>query len=214
MHLPEEHPMQLDEALGRISQIQTQIARTETFRGFRSLTVGFSGILGIAAAVIQAEFLPQPMASVGKYVELWVGVALFNILVVGVELAYRWSATSSPLKRRLTLFAIQQFAPCLVAGAALTAVLTGSARESAWMLPGLWAIVFSLGVFACCRFLPRETFWVGVYYLAAGTICLAVGNGPLALSPWLMAGTFGVGQLLAAGILFYTLERRHDQFEA
>jgi hypothetical protein len=76
------------------------------------------------------------------------------------------------------------------------------------MLPGLWAICFSLGVFASCRLLPRPVFWVGVHYLVSGTIVLAIGNGTYALSPWLMAGTFGVGQLLAAGILYYSLERK------
>jgi hypothetical protein len=44
--------------------------------------------------------------------------------------------------------------------------------------------------------------------MAAGTVCLGIGNGSQALSPWLMIGSFGVGQLLAAAILFCTLERR------
>ena len=40
-----------------------------------------------------------------------------------------------------------------------------------WMLPGLWSILFSLGIFASYRLLPRETFWLAVYYLAAGVGC-------------------------------------------
>jgi hypothetical protein len=203
--------MELNEALGRISEIRAHIARTETFRDFRSLTVGFSGALGLAAAAIQVERVPQPTEHVWGYVELWVGIALFNLVVVGAELGYRWAVTSSPLKRRLATLAAGQFAPCLVAGGAVTAVIASVAQESAWMLPGLWAILFSLGVFASCRLLPAATFWVGAYYLAAGTICLGFGNGRHALSPWMMAGTFGVGQLLGAVILFWTLERRHEE---
>lgn len=205
--------MELDEALGRISQIRAQLVRTETFRGFRSLTVGFSGLLGIAAVVVQVHRIPQPAEQVWDYVDLWVGVALISLLVVGAELAYRWSVTDSALKRRLTVLAIQQFVPSLVAGATLTGIVAVFAPESAWMLPGLWAMLFSLGIFACCRLLPRATFWVGVHYMASGTICLAIGNGPQTLSPWMMLGTFGVGQLLAAGILYYTLERRDEQRE-
>jgi hypothetical protein len=75
-------------------------------------------------------------------------------------------------------------------------------------------MVLSLGIFACCRLLPRATSWVGVHYMASGAICLAIGNGPHALSPWMMAATFGVGQILAAAVLYYCLERRHDQEEA
>ena len=45
--------MELTDALGSISEIRAQLARTETFRGFRSLTVGCSGLLGVGAALHQ-----------------------------------------------------------------------------------------------------------------------------------------------------------------
>jgi hypothetical protein len=77
------------------------------------------------------------------------------------------------------------------------------------MLPGLWQVLFSLGVFASCRLLPRATFGVGVFYLAAGLACLALARDDLALSPWAMGLPFGVGQLLAATVLYRTLERHH-----
>jgi hypothetical protein len=80
------------------------------------------------------------------------------------------------------------------------------------MLPGLWAISFSLGVFASCRFLPRPMFAVGLWYLAAGLVCLVVESGPRELSPWAMGIAFGVGQLLVALALEYgygdTVEER------
>jgi hypothetical protein len=206
--------MDLHEALGQISEIRAQVGRTETFRGFRSVTVGFSGLLAVMAGVLQQQRLPQATQQVQAYVDLWLTVALISLIVVAAELAFRWSCERSSLKRRLTLLAIQQFAPCLIAGAAVTLAITTGAPQSAWMLPGLWAILFSLGVFACCRLLPPATVWVGIYYLVAGTICLFHGSGPHALSAWFMVGTFGVGQFLAAGILYHTLERSHGQLEA
>ena len=202
--------MELPEALDRIADIRAQLAQTETFRGFRSLTVGFSGVLGVAAAFVQLDRIPLPSEQVLEFVDLWVGVAVICLLVVGAELAYRWAVEPSPLKRRLTLLAIQQFAPCLVAGGVVTAAVA-NLPECAWMLPGLWAVVFSLGVFSCCRLLPPATFWVGVHYLASGTLCLMFGRDAQALTPWMMIGTFGVGQLLAAVILYYTLERRNER---
>jgi len=76
---------------------------------------------------------------------------------------------------------------------------------------GLWAMLFSLGIFASFRLLPRATFWVAVYYLMASAFCLAWGQGEWAYSPWAMGLTFGVGQLLAAAVLYWTLERQHGE---
>jgi hypothetical protein len=206
--------MQLDEALTQISEIRSQIARTETFRGYRSLTVGFSGLVGIGAGLFQAIHIPRPTEQVSAYLTLWVSAAVLCVLVVGGELLFHCYHAVSPRTTRLTLLAALQFLPSIAAGALLTTVLAIVARETLWMLPGLWAILFSLGVFASCRLLPNATFWIGVFYLLAGCLNLALGTGELALSPWLMAGTFGLGQLLTAGILYWTLERSHESREA
>jgi len=69
------------------------------------------------------------------------------------------------------------------------------------MLPGLWELVFSLGIFASCRFLPRPMFGVGLWYLVAGLACLPLESSHQALSPWAMGIPFGVGQLLVASVL-------------
>ncbi len=80
-------------------------------------------------------------------------------------------------------------------------VVVRFAPLSVWMLPGLWQVIFSLGVFASCRFLPRQMFLVGMWYLASGLICIAVGREDASLSPWLMGVPFGIGQLLVAAVL-------------
>jgi hypothetical protein len=49
---------------------------------------------------------------------------------------------------------------------------------------------------------------VADWYLFGGIACLVTAQGPYAFSPWCMGLTFGVGQLLTAGILFFTLERQ------
>ncbi len=154
------------------------------------------------------------MEQIGDYVLLWSAVAALNLFVVGLELAYSYSAAMSTLRRRLTTHAIRQFVPCLIAGAALTAVIVFRAPETAWMLPGLWSLLFGLGVFASSRLLPRPIVWVGVYYLLAGSLCLTFSKDGGQLSPWMMAATFGFGQLLAALILYCTLERGYEEVEA
>jgi hypothetical protein len=178
------------------------------------MTVGFSGLVGIGAGIFQGVHISEPARQVSAYLTLWVSAAILCVLVVGWELTVRCYHAVSPRTIRLTLLAVGQFLPSIAAGALLTTILVSVAAENLWMLPGLWAILFSLGVFASCRLLPKPTFWIGVFYLLAGCLNLALGKGELALSPWLMAGTFGLGQLLTAAILYWTLERSNESREA
>ena len=121
---------------------------------------------------------------------------------------WRASRAGPGLARDMTVLATEQFLPCLAIGALLTLCIVQSTPQVAWMLPGLWAFVFGLGVFASCRLLPPQAVWVGIYYTTCGCICLSWGaRSENVLSPWLMAVTFGGGQLLAAAILYCTLER-------
>jgi hypothetical protein len=201
--------MELREALTQITEIRLQLARTEVFRGYRAMPVAFSGVVAVVAAVIQAVTIGDPAVQVGPYLTLWVGAAVVSALAAGLEMMVRARHASSSLTRELTWLALEQFCPCLAAGALLTIVLMRVAPASLWMLPGLWQIVFSLGIFASCRLLPRATFWVAVFYLGTGLAVLASGPAEAAPSPWAMGLPFGVGQSLAAAVLYFTLERDH-----
>jgi hypothetical protein len=201
--------MELREALTQITEIRLQLARTEVFRGYRAMPVAFSGGIALVAALIQAATIADPATQIGPYLVLWVGAALVSALAAGLEMIIRARNSSSPMTRELTWLALEQFCPSLLAGALVTVVLLRFAPESLWVLPGLWQIFFGLGIFASCRLLPRPTFWVAVFYLGTGLAVLAVAQGEAALSPWAMGLPFGAGQLLAALILYRTLERNH-----
>ena len=73
------------------------------------------------------------------------------------------------------------------------------------MLPGMWSMLFGLGVFASRRLLPKATFLVGGFYLLAGLFMISIRYA--ALAAWPMGATFGTGQIAAAGLLYFTLER-------
>jgi hypothetical protein len=203
--------MELHEALTQIAEIRQQVARTEVFRGYRALPVAFSGVLAFLAAGIQALWIPDPLQNISAYLALWVGAALVSMLATGVEMILHYRLPTSAFNRAKTLQAVGQFLPSIVAGGLLMVVLTSHAPESLWMLPGLWAMLFGLGIFASYRQLPRATFWLAVYYLAAGCVCLAWAKGDQALSPWAMGIPFGVGQLLSAAVLYWSLERNDGE---
>lgn len=196
----------LEDALAQISDIRGHLVRTETFRGYRSATVGFSAVVAISAAVLQAWLVPNPARATGEYLALWVAAAALCLTVTAAELWLRSAQAASPLSLRHTCLAVEQFLPCVVAGGLLTVALLRYAGEALWMLPGLWSMLFSLGIFASWRLLPRPTFLVAVYYLLASVLLLTVAREH-AFSPWTMGGTFGAGQTLAATILYFTLER-------
>jgi hypothetical protein len=199
--------MQLDEALRQISDIRHQMARSEVFRGYRSVTVGVSGVLGLLAAVLQPSWVPAPASELGRYLGLWLGVAAASAIVAGAEMSWRARGAGAGLARERTLLAVEQFLPCVVVGALLTLSIYRGAPQVAWMLPGLWSLVFGLGVFASYRLLPPQVFWVGSYYVLCGCGCLLWGQGNNAFSPWQTGISFGGGQLLGAMILYWTLER-------
>jgi hypothetical protein len=97
--------------------------------------------------------------------------------------------------------ATEQFIPAGVVGALLSVVLFHSAPASLWMLPGLWQILFGLGLFAACRSLPKPMQAAAVWYLLAGLTNLALTSEANALSPWAMAVPYCIGQFLIAAVL-------------
>lgn len=199
--------MELREALSQISEIRQQMARSEVFRGYRSMTVGFSGVLGILAAAFQSQWVASPESELGRYLCLWLIVAAVSLIVAGAELYWRAWRAGPGLAQQMTLLAVGQFLPSVVVGALLTFCIYRGAPQVAWMLPGLWSLVFGLGVFASHRLLPRQVFYIGLYYELCGCGCLLWGHGENAFSPWQMGISFGGGQLLTAAFLYWTLER-------
>ncbi len=203
--------MELREALAQISEIRDHLARTETFDGYRSATAAFSGSLALAAAVIQSIWIPDAAAELDAYLSLWLCVALVSALTAALEIVIRCRRNASERSARLSRMAVEQFLPSLAVGGLLTAAIAWTAPEAAWLLPGLWSVLFGLGLFSSARLLPRPVCGVGVHYIVTGIVCVAAAKRIGSLSPWLMVMTFGVGQLLAAAILYWTLERRHGQ---
>ena len=191
----------LDKALADITAIRSQMARGAEFRGYGPMTVAATGVLAIFAAVLQGLWLPDPAADISAYLALWVATAGISVMLIGTEMVARTRRIHSGLADEMIHAATEQFIPAGVAGALLTVVLYRFAPQSVWMLPGLWQIVFSLGLFAACRSLPRAMFAAAVWYLVAGLGSLAFASGSHALSPYAMAVPYGLGQILIAIVL-------------
>jgi hypothetical protein len=192
----------LNKALGDISSIRRQVARSTEFRGYGPATLAATGGIAILAAGLQAVWLPNPANRVPVYLAIWISTAIVSAALIAVQTVTRTHRMHSGMADEMIRMAVEQFLPAAGAGALLTIVLVGSVPAAVWMLPGLWQITFSLGVFSSCRFLPRPMAAAGAWYLLTGLTCIALADGR-ALSPWTMGVAYGVGQFFVAGILFF-----------
>lgn len=198
-------------ALSELQSIRGDLARCLEFRGYGPLTLALTGMLAIAVAAAQDVWLVDPQHQFPRFLALWVGAAGASLVLTTVDTLSRARRLHSALALQMVYSAAEQFLPAIVTGILLTAVMARRAPQSLWMLPGLWQLLFSLGVFASCRFLPRATFWVGVWYLATGMTCLALGGGDWAFSPWEMGIPFGVGHLMVAAVLQFGYRRSDEE---
>jgi len=193
----------LNRALGDISNIRRQMARSTEFHGYGPTTLASTGVLAIAAAGAQALWVPDPLNHVPAYLGVWFATAVVSLAVIGVHAMSRARRIHSGMADEMIRMAVEQFLPSAGAGVLVTLVLLHYVPGVAWMLPGLWQVIFSLGVFASCRFLPRQVAAAGAWYLLTGLFCLSLGDAR-ALSPWAMGVPYAAGQLLVAGILLAT----------
>jgi hypothetical protein len=198
----------LDRALADITAIRSQLARGTEFRGYGPVTVAATGLLALLAAALQAIFLPDPSAALLAYLALWVGMAALAVILAGAEMIARSRRIHGGFADEMLYAAVEQFIPAGVAGTLLTVVIYRFAPQALSMLPGLWQVIFALGVFASMRALPRGMFGVGVWYLAAGLATLAL-SGAAPFSALAMAIPFGIGQLLMA-FMVYRATGEHD----
>ena len=201
--------MELHDALTQVSEIRRHVERSETFRGYRSVPAALSAAVAVFTAALQPAIVADPHAEPERYLKLWILAALVSVVVTAGEMVLRCIRIASPRTTRLMLQAVEQFLPCVIAGGAVTLAIAVYVPRHLSVLPGLWGVFFSLGLFASARLFPRPVLGVAVYYLVCGLAVLAFAQGDLAFSPWAMGILFGGGQLMTAITLYMTLERQH-----
>jgi hypothetical protein len=189
----------LDKALADIVEIKSRLAQSSEFLGLGPAALASSGVLAFAVAALQSV-LPgaaDPMA----YFAGWVLTAIVAVALIGAEMLRRAQRHHAGLADQMIREAVLNFVPAGVAGAALLAFFARFAPEQLWLVPGLWLILVSLGVFAAARSLPRAIALAGAWYLLSGFTVLLFAAGDHSLSPWHMGLPFATGQLLVAGIV-------------
>lgn len=185
--------MRTQDAIEQLDLIHDQLARAEVYPGFRPPAVALVGSVGLLAAAA------QPGVSAGGFVAYWLAVAAVGGAIGFAAAARSYAREEDELARRRTRRVMAQFLPALAAGAAVTLGVWRAGPELVHLLPGLWALVFGLGIVAARPHLPAAVWGVGVGYVLAGAaLLLAATPEP---SGWAVGGVFGVGHLATAAAL-------------
>jgi len=192
---------ELDKALADILAIRTQIAAGTAFRGYGPAATAITGVLALIVTLLQYAFIDDPNTEPVAFFGGWFLAAIISLIVVGAEARARSHRHHSGLADAMIFQAIEHFLPAGIADALLALVLWDAAPETLWLLPGLWQLLVSLGLFASMRSLPRIVMLVGAWYFVAGFVTLMIGTQSHALSVWSMGLPFMLGQFLMATVL-------------
>jgi hypothetical protein len=196
----------LDKALADILAIRSQIAAGTAFQGYGPTAVAATGGVALITALAQFLWLDDPTGHPLIFFLGWTAAALVSGALIWIEMRARSRRHHSGLADAMVQQAVEQFLPAAVAGLLLAVMLWKFAPETLWLLPGLWQVLVSLGIFASVRSLPRSVALVGAWYFVAGFIVLLLGSVSHALSPWTMGLPFVIGQLLMAALLHIASE--------
>lgn len=191
-----------DRALTDIVKIRSRLAASAMFQGFGPVVIASTGALAIAIAALQdvwpVLFAPDQQG----YLICWIATAVICAVLIGGEMIARSRRIHGGLADAMLINAVENFLPAGVAGAAITVALFQFAPDTLWVLPGLWQVLVSLGIFSAIGSLPRPINLVGTWYLLSGMVVLVIAAQNREFDPWLMGVPFAIGQLLMAGILW------------
>jgi hypothetical protein len=195
----------IHDALGQVDQLQQIVLERRRFHGYS----GIARLVCGGLAIVAASLLSRPEFPVSPWFHLagW-GMVLGLGLLLNYGCLLYWflfdeTARRQPVVLKPALDAI----PALGVGAILTVAIL--LRGHFDMLFGTWMCLYGLAQVAYRLSLPQGVYYAGIWYLAAGSICLIVPQLSF-LNPWPMGVVFLVGEWVG-GISLYRLKHTHTK---
>ena len=192
--------MRISDAIEQLETIHEHLTKAEVYRGFAVPGVALVGVLGLlgAAAMDQVTGVSDP----ARFVRYWLLIAAVGAALGLGTTAHSYLVREDEVARRKTRRVLAQFLPCLAAGGLVTAALLDAPPDMISFLPGLWAIIFGLGMISARPYLAKGVGFVGLGYVVAGGVLLARATNTSELFGWQVGGVFGAGHLLTALVLW------------
>ena len=186
----------VQEALANVRELKQAVLERQRFRGYSGPARAASGCIALAVALAMSmDFFPARNLA---HILGWGSVFIVAFLMNGV--AVIWWFFHDPVAQRdfRVLKPVLDVAPPLAVGGILTAVMILHAQYQ--YLFGIWMCLFGLTNMASRMVLPRMIWGVGVFYLAAGALCLLAPDIQFQ-NPWPMGIVFFAGECVGGLVL-------------
>ena len=185
----------------------------KTMEGAASFTdVSGLGLIAVGTTAIVAAFIARSQPTGARWLAVWIAEAAVAAVLSLAMMRHKMRQRQTDEKTSMVSVPARKFLlgfwPAIVAGAVLTAalveplMLASPPVTSLGILPGMWALLYGVGVITAGAFSVRAVPLMGVLFLALGAVALFVP----ALDGDLMLGA-GFG-LFHIGFGIY-IARRH-----
>ena len=158
------------------------------------------GMVAVGVSAIGAAALAASRSSATEWLAIWLCEAMLSVLISG------WAITRKARTARIPVLSgpgrkfAMSFSPPILVGAVLTAVIYNAGLVG--VLPGLWLMLYGTGVITGGAFSVPIVPVMGLCFIAAGIVAVAV---PFVWTNVILALAFG-GLHIAFGI---PIARRH-----
>ena len=156
---------------------------------------GWGGVAMGASALIAADVAAhQP--SLERWLVTWLVEAAFAMVLAGLAIRRKAKAAQGPVLSAPARRFVLSFAPPLIVGGLLTAVLYRAGIPAA--IPGTWLLLYGTGVVTGGAFSVRVVPVMGLCFMFIGAVALFC---PLAWGTALLAAGFGGLHLIFGAII-------------
>ena len=198
--------MELQQALSDLAEVRDRLAQLQRFEGYSAPAAAASGIVAIAASLVQRVLAPMPLTPDARhtYLLIWFScLAVALLLNYGAVTAWLIKHRAPGARSRFRTAAIS-IAPSIVLGGALSIALIDHGAHS--LLPGTWFAFYAIGLFASRGSIPTSTIVVTAFFALLALAFLITPLVAVALAWWVMPLGFGAGQLVIG--YFIWVDRR------
>ena len=186
----------IHDALGQVDRMRSLILERRRFRGYSGTARMLGGVGALAATLVldRVEAFHTPLAMLGGWAAVLVAALLLNYGGLALWFIRRRGAGHTLVDLRPAL----EVVPALALGAVLSLALVWRGQFD--LLFGVWMGLFGLAHMGYRHSLPAGIIAVGLFYQAAGIVCL-LAPGVSFLNPWPMGLVFFAGEIAGGWLL-------------
>jgi hypothetical protein len=182
MAIPRPQPVALhDHAMDNLRYIRRTIEQAGSF----TAVPGIGGML-VGSTALAAAWIAERQTATATWIAIWLGEALLALLIGITASALKSRRVKVPLLSGPGRKFVAGFAPAMLAGALLTAVLFRAGQSV--LLPGVWLLLYGAAVvsggWASVRVVPL----MGACFMIAGAVALLLQSSA---ADAVLAGGFG-----------------------